>query len=532
MQNCYGNKAGRPSQDEQEEQNERLAGRHIETLAFLQEIAKENKELKAKVETLERLEKMQNCYGNKAGRPSQDEQEEQNERLAGRHIETLAFLQEIAKENKELKAKVETLEVMHLIEEKLTVEQEYQDKVKQLQQQVEQLQRENAQLQSQLSTYQQEDSSKAKRVQSLEEEVMLRKEHQDEQERTLSDLSEQYDKNRALFDALAQEKEEMANTIAQLRDQLRKLEQQSSAQQAGFKEFVALKREFNTLKQEYEVLAMREKMRQVSLPSLKEPSSKLRALTAKSAQSEPALLNETLGHVDELRLDNSRLREENNNLLLELQAYREFQGKNEILAEELREVNQKNKELKFRIAKLEKEIVSSEQDQEEAETAHMSNARLQKRVQSLEEEVMLRKEHQDEQERSLSDLSEQYDKNRALFDALAQEKEEMANTIAQLRDQLRQLEQQSSAQQAGFKEFVALKREFNTLKQEYEVLAMREKMRQVSLPSLKEPSSKLRALTAKSAQSEPALVKIDTGKRHKKHKALTHLSSFTEGGQR
>ncbi|XP_035680668.1 uncharacterized protein LOC118418711 [Branchiostoma floridae] len=58
-----------------------------------------------------RLEKMQNCYGNKAGRPSQDEQEEQNERLAGRHIETLAFLQEIAKENKELKAKVETLEV-------------------------------------------------------------------------------------------------------------------------------------------------------------------------------------------------------------------------------------------------------------------------------------------------------------------------------------------------------------------------------------------------------------------------------------
>ncbi|XP_078606714.1 uncharacterized protein LOC144879285 isoform X2 [Branchiostoma floridae x Branchiostoma japonicum] len=422
MQNCYGNKAGRPSQDEQEEQNERLAGRHIETLAFLQEIAKENKELKAKVETLECC-----CYSTRTSRRLCFTRSLAEHASPQAELGKCASLHQQARESQERvkrvqqecleradKARGEMVErqkkeVMHLIEEKLTVEQEYQDKVKQLQQQVEQLQRENAQLQSQLSIYQQEDSSKA------------------------------------------------------------------------------------TVHQQ---------------------------------------LNETLGHVDELRLDNSRLREENSNLLLELQAYREFQGKNEILAEELREVNQKNKELKFRIAKLEKEIVSSEQDQEEAETAHMSNARLQKRVQSLEEEVMLRKEHQDEQERTLSDLSEQYDKNRALFDALAQEKEEMANTIAQLRDQLRMLEQQSSAQQAGFKEFVALKREFNTLKQEYETLAMREKMRQVSLPSLKEPSSKLRALTAKSAQSEPALVKIDTGKRHKKHKALTHLSSFTEGGQR
>ncbi|CAH1270721.1 Hypp4403 [Branchiostoma lanceolatum] len=397
MQNCYGNKAGRPSQGEQDEQNERLTGRHIETLAFLQEIAKENKELKAKVETLEaELAKCASLH---------QQARESQERVKRVQQECLERADKARGEMVERQKK----EVMHLIEEKLTVEQEYQDKVKLLQQQVEQLQRENAQLQSQLSTYQQEDSSKA------------------------------------------------------------------------------------TIHQQ---------------------------------------LNETLGRVDELRLDNSRLREENNNLLLELQAYREFQGKNEILSEELREVNQKNRELKFRIAKLEKEVVTSEQDLEEAETAHMSNARLQKRVQSLEEEVILRKAHQDEQERTISDLSEQYDKNKALFDALAQEKEEMANLITQLRDQLRKAEQQSSAQQAGFKEFVALKREFNTLKQEYEVLAMREKMRQVSLPSLKEPSPKLRALTAKSSQSEPALVKIDTGKRHKKHKALTHLSSFTEGGQR
>ncbi|XP_078688640.1 uncharacterized protein LOC144920361 isoform X2 [Branchiostoma floridae x Branchiostoma belcheri] len=398
MQNCYGNRAGRPSQDELDEQNERLTGRHIETLAFLQEIAKENKELKAKVETLEtELAKCASLH--QQARESQERVKRVQQECLERADKARGEMVERQKQ-----------EVMHLIEEKLTVEQEYQDKVKQMQQQIDQLQRENSQLQSQLSTYQQEDGSKA------------------------------------------------------------------------------------TIHQQ---------------------------------------LNETLGHVDELRTDNSRLREENNNLLLELQAYREFQGKNEILSEELREVNQKNRELKFRIAKLEKEIVSSEQDQEEAETAHMSNARLQKRVQSLEEEVMLRKEHQEEQQRSLSDLSEQYDKNRALFDALAMEKEEMANTIAQLRDQVRRLEQQSSAQQAGFKEFVALKREFNTLKQEYDVLAMRDKMRQVSLPSLKETSPKLRALTsAKSAQSEPALMKIDAGKRHKKPKALTHLSSFTEGGHR
>ena len=51
---------------------------------------------------------MQNCYNGKA---SQEVLAQQDERLTTKHIHTLQFLQEIVKENKELKAKVAELEV-------------------------------------------------------------------------------------------------------------------------------------------------------------------------------------------------------------------------------------------------------------------------------------------------------------------------------------------------------------------------------------------------------------------------------------
>lgn len=47
-----------------------------------------------------------NCY-----RPSKDESEGQNERLTNKHIQTLALLQNLAKENQTLKTHVEQLEV-------------------------------------------------------------------------------------------------------------------------------------------------------------------------------------------------------------------------------------------------------------------------------------------------------------------------------------------------------------------------------------------------------------------------------------
>lgn len=53
---------------------------------------------------------MQNCYSGK--RVSREVIHDQSERLTTKHIQTLSFLQDIVKENKELKAKVEELQVM------------------------------------------------------------------------------------------------------------------------------------------------------------------------------------------------------------------------------------------------------------------------------------------------------------------------------------------------------------------------------------------------------------------------------------
>ena len=51
---------------------------------------------------------MQNCYPKKSSR---DMTADQTERLTTKHIQTLGFLQEIVNENKQLKARVEELEV-------------------------------------------------------------------------------------------------------------------------------------------------------------------------------------------------------------------------------------------------------------------------------------------------------------------------------------------------------------------------------------------------------------------------------------
>lgn len=52
---------------------------------------------------------MQNCYkgGTREGKLSQDD-----ERLTKRHIETLSFVQELGLENKQMKMKIEQLEVI------------------------------------------------------------------------------------------------------------------------------------------------------------------------------------------------------------------------------------------------------------------------------------------------------------------------------------------------------------------------------------------------------------------------------------
>ena len=53
---------------------------------------------------------MQNCYKDVGSVPRQDV-DDQDGRLTNKHIKTLSFLQDVANENKELKAKVVQLEV-------------------------------------------------------------------------------------------------------------------------------------------------------------------------------------------------------------------------------------------------------------------------------------------------------------------------------------------------------------------------------------------------------------------------------------
>ena len=53
---------------------------------------------------------MDNCYG-KGDRIPRELMHSQDERLTNKHVKTLSFLQEIANENKQLKQRIEELEV-------------------------------------------------------------------------------------------------------------------------------------------------------------------------------------------------------------------------------------------------------------------------------------------------------------------------------------------------------------------------------------------------------------------------------------
>nr|KAG5707854.1 hypothetical protein BaRGS_031585 [Batillaria attramentaria] len=360
MDNCYS-KSNRMPREQMHNQDERLANKHIQTLAFLQEMANENKTLKQRVEELEkeqekckelhalaedsqgRIQEIQEQYLKRADEINQMLSEQHRMELR-REIESLQrtnvelrdegewaeekmsfekriseLQQELAKAQSEVEdltqgknklqeclASAQTVQSseIHQMQELRQVNQSLTDEL----QAATQKNVENAHMIEQLQKRLTENESSAEQTKLIEalrhkmEKLMKQKElavlHEEAARKECAAANSLIDNLQETITRLEEEKAKVMHEYGQLTVEFeklwRKLEQDKD--KAGFRDFVALKRELIAVKNENEVLRLKARSASGSLPMLKEdlpPPKPPGALTKKGKKK---LLAITLAH--------------------------------------------------------------------------------------------------------------------------------------------------------------------------------------------------------------------------------------------
>ncbi|XP_077982331.1 uncharacterized protein LOC144437282 [Glandiceps talaboti] len=361
-----------------------------------------------------------NCYPSKAEKGGG--LEEQHDRLTSRHIETLGFLQEIVRENKQLKVKVEELEV----------ELEAREELYQL--------AKNSQ--SRIGLFQEECLKRIDRAQDG-----LRRKHNEEMMKLVADKLES--ENEWL-----REKEQMQKQL--------------------------------TTQEKHNAILVDQ------VEKLRKHNMEIDTLNKK--------LDQTLKEVEELRLENERLQTENVGYKADAEKLHSYESKSEILAMELKDANQKNKELKFKISKLEKELSAS---LSAGEDTCSDKEKLKKRLLQMNKESEQYSKRGAEQQMQLSTLQSRLLEKDAQLRVEQEERERLLILVDTLNDELNRTRQQLEQQQhhhqhqqhhhqhhppivekQSFKEYVRMKRELVSLREENETLKVGKLKQHNSLPRL------------------------------------------------
>lgn len=164
-----------------------------------------------------------------------------------------------------------------------------------------------------------------------------------------------------------------------------------------------------------------------------------------------------------------------------------LKNKNELLSQELKEINQKNLELKFRISKLEKELKEASGDQDLAELIDS----LRKKVSQMQKERNTFTEKESGNEQLIQDLQNEIEALKEEIRKLQAHKVKLAEEFRKVYEELQDLKSKYASDSAkkSFQDFVSLKREFAVLKEENETLKQALKLNssnnKVGLPPLK-----------------------------------------------
>ncbi|XP_033625978.1 myosin heavy chain, striated muscle-like [Asterias rubens] len=362
-QNTYG-----VTGEDQSDQNARLTNKHIKTLSFLQDVARENKELRARLDQLE--EELSQCgelhaLGNDAKERIKKLQQDFNRRLDTNN-------RTLTQKHKD--------EIMQLISSKLDAETEWLNEREQLQSLNQALEEKNARLTDQLDQLKKHDLKLDVLIQQLD--------------RTIAQVMELKTAN----EHLSAESTRLAN------------------------ENIGLKADANQLQ---DCEACRERL----TLELGEAHQKIKEFTFK------------IEHLEN-----------------ELESARSFK----------QEKNEGNEKLKKYVARLSKEAIAYQQ-----EIARVS-----------ESETSLRGELEEKSTELQEELVER-DRMLAFIERL---QDEIRKREVLLADSFPKKPIVEKSEGLNFREFVHLKREVNYLREENEGLRLSERMKPLALPSLKGPS--------------------------------------------
>nr|XP_006824985.1 PREDICTED: reticulocyte-binding protein 2 homolog a-like [Saccoglossus kowalevskii] len=225
------------------------------------------------------------------------------------------------------------------------------------------------------------------------------------------------------------------------------------------------------------------------LSTLRKHSMQVDALNSK--------FDKALVQVEELRKENERLHTENAGLKADVEKLQTYEGRCEILSIELKDANQKNKELKFKASKLEKELATATSASQDS---CLDKDKLKKRLLQLNLETEAQSKKGELQHQQLKDFQSQLMEKDAQLRVEQEERERLLVLVDTLNEELRrtrdlldhrQQEQPPIIEKQSFKEYIRMKREMVSLREENNMLKGR-KSKHHALPRLKIESPETR----------------------------------------
>ncbi|KAK7498818.1 hypothetical protein BaRGS_00009910 [Batillaria attramentaria] len=369
---------------------------------------------------------MDNCYS-KSNRMPREQMHNQDERLANKHIQTLAFLQEMANENKTLKQRVEELE-------------KEQEKCKELHALAEDSQGRIQEIQEQY----------LKRADEINQ--MLSEQHRMEMMQVLDDKMEMERTLKEEVLKLRREIESLQRTNVELRDEGEWAEEKMSFE----KRISELQQELAKAQSEVEDLTQAKNKLQECLAS------------AQTVQSS------------------------------EIHQMQELRQVNQSLTDELQAATQKNVENTHMIEQLQKRLTENESSAEQTKLIEALRHKMEKLMKQKELAVL----HEEAARKECAAANSLIDNLQETITRLEEEKAKVMHEYGQLTVEFEKLRRklEQDKDKAGFRDFVALKRELIAVKNENEVLRLKARSASGSLPMLKEdlpPPKPPAALTKK-----------------------------------
>ena len=224
-------------------------------------------------------------------------------------------------------------------------------------------------------------------------------------------------------------------------------------------------------------------------------------MTCNYLQNLEMTLADLQGQLDDVTTSRDKLEKIKDNQVAEIKRLRVVEGHNADLIAEVKEVNQRNKELTFRLSRATRELNESTKQEQEAQLDAL-RAKLAKLLKEKEE--WTRKD--EDYRKQINDLLEENNKLRHALADSERMRSEMHSHLEEASQEIMALKRHSANFEKGnFRDFISMKRELMTLREENDQLKIQLK---VLLPSQNDKRIELPRLNNEQKSGRKSRIKI------------------------